>query len=94
MQTAIRKAHTACTDHVRSRAETAEDKQRLKIFVAPEFYFRGKSGAYDMGARGNSEVLDTALKRVGSPGYVAIDQKSKYFPKQGHMTGYNPVDIP
>jgi hypothetical protein len=37
------------------RLTAAEDKDTLKIFMAPEFYFRGKQGGYDMAVVG--EIL-------------------------------------
>ncbi len=42
MKKAIEKAHQALP------REHRDNKHLLKLFMAPEFYFRGKSGAYDM----------------------------------------------
>jgi hypothetical protein len=57
MQSAIRLAQTTYTNKLKKTGREAEDKERLKIFMAPEFYFRGRSGAYDM-ARHFPDFLD------------------------------------
>src|SRR5579864_7011826 len=43
---AIRKAHTKYQLYSRLNFSPDEDRTKLKIFMAPEFYFRGRYGAY------------------------------------------------
>jgi hypothetical protein len=65
MQAAILAAYRTYDTYRKTSAITdEEDKERLKIFMAPEFYFRGKSGAYDM-AKHFFDFLDKIPKYTG-----------------------------
>jgi hypothetical protein len=50
MEKAIKKASQKYKDLLGNKINVLDDTKVLKIFMAPEFYFRGKRGAYDVGA--------------------------------------------
>jgi hypothetical protein len=67
---AISTAHTAYQNYLLSNAiAAAEDKKTLKIFMAPEFFFRGRYGAYrDIGW--SAEILEKMRAETGKAQYA------------------------
>lgn len=75
------------------------DPQCLKVFMAPEFFFRGKKGAYSMESA--SKLVEKLRETVNHPEYknwlfvfgtiMAFSQiKDKFSPYQfGNLEGYN-----
>jgi len=65
---AIQKARGDYDNYVAQKSLQAEDEKTLKIFMAPEFFFRGKYGAYrDVGLC--SKILATMRDEIKNPVY-------------------------
>lgn len=66
---AIRVAHTTYQGYVLANVIPVDlDRKTLKIFMAPEFFFRGRYGAYaDIG--NNSRILDMMRTETSKPEY-------------------------
>jgi hypothetical protein len=80
MKEAIQKAHVLYNTEMLSKHVVTDDAKTLKIFMAPEFFFRGHGGAFTMdylmgvqpktdGTPGKTNILDEMRKETGKPAY-------------------------
>lgn len=74
MIAAVKQAHTLYQLQMAAPKKIKADNRTLKIFMAPEFFFRGISGAFTMdalmGNRNEESILDQLRKETRQPQYA------------------------